>query len=88
MIFKKLEYIEPAPVEHVLAGIFYYKQEDGEEVTAEFYVRCCVLVEDDPDSRGRREDAFNQQLTEEWSRLMVEDNKNIVYKEVDPSPFF
>lgn len=88
MIYKTVEYIEPVAVEDVLAGVFHYTQEDGEEVEAKFFVRCCMLVEGDPDSKGRREDALNQQLTEEWSRLMVEDNKDITYKEVEPSPFF
>jgi hypothetical protein len=88
MITKRLEFIEPVPTCDEHAGTFTYTQPDGEEVTADFFVRCCPAVDGDSVIKSERMDALNSQLTNQWSELMNSGCKNIKYVEIHPNPFF
>lgn len=75
-----LEYDEPKDYEDVHVGTFYYKNRSGEDVSAEFFIH---TVKDGEDlvSEGERGEAFNQQLTEEWTLLHEQDATEIKFKE-------
>ena len=83
-VIEHLEFEEPAMTCDTHVGTFTYKDKDGGDVTAEFYVKCCEDCDDEV-TKIEREDAYNEQLMDEWRDLMlkgcteikfVEDHKN------------
>lgn len=88
MITKRLEFIEPTPTCDEHAGTFRYTQADGQQVTADFFVRCCPASDLDPVAKASRIDALNAQLTDQWSELQNSGCTSIKYTEIHPSPFF
>lgn len=84
----KLEFVEPVADCDVLAGVFHYLQSDGQEVEAKFYVRCCEENPNDPSTRSFRENALNEQFTDEWTRLQGMGCSRISFKNANPNPFF
>lgn len=79
-----LEFVEPAAVCEVHAGTFYWKNPQGQDCDADFYVNTCA----DEENKSKRVDDLNQQLTDEWYNLIRESNTNIRYVEIVPSPIF
>lgn len=84
MHISHLDFAEPVAVCDIHAGKFYWTDPHGEECDAEFYVRTC----EDEDNKPKRVDDLNEQLTDEWCRLIAEGNTNIRYVEIVPSLIF
>lgn len=84
--FDHLDYIEPSTSCEVKVGTFTFTNPQGEECVAEFYIHTCI--DDSPAGEDKRVDDYNQQFTDEWTKLYQDGCSNITYREVTPSPIF
>jgi hypothetical protein len=78
-----LEFVEPVEVCEIKAGTFYWTDPQGEQVEAEFYVKTC-----DESDNAKQVDDYNEQYTDEFTKLIQDGCTNIRFVEVTPSPFF
>ena len=77
-------FVEPVATCRVKVGVFTFTQ-NGTEGTAEFSV-ICEGPSDDDCVCARNMQAYNSQLTDEWTRLEEEGYRNIRFLEIEPFP--
>lgn len=81
----KLEYAEDAPSCSMKVGTFTFTDNNGVQQTADFFVDC-YGQSFDADVTARNMEAYNEQFTDEWTRLETLGCKNIKYQEVTHLP--
>jgi hypothetical protein len=88
MLVTRLEVPEPAATVDVKDGTFTYTSKDGQEVTADFYVRTCADDPTNPQACSKRQDDLNEQFADAWDGLRLAGNQQIHFKALYPDPFF
>src|SRR5258708_21630414 len=73
---ERLEITEPPCSVDIHAGTFTYTTPEGQQVTAEFYVRTCDKDETDAQRQSKRQDDLNEQFTDMWSKLINDRDAN------------
>lgn len=93
---EKLMFDEPPCDQECHVGTFFFTDLDGEEVQAEFYIRCCAPITT-PEEIGseeailrkrRREIELNAQYADQFEALERSGCKNVRFVDVHPSPVF
>ena len=78
-----LVYTNPTETCEILVGTFYWTTPQGEQCDAKFYVKTCTDATSD-----QQVNDLNEQMTDEWSRLICEGATAIKFLDVTPNPFF
>jgi hypothetical protein len=82
-MIQHLIYGEPVATCEIHVGTFYFTDPEGQACQGEFFVRTC-----DEANQSKQVDDYNEQYTDEFSKLSVQGCKNIRYVELTPSPIF
>jgi hypothetical protein len=85
---------EPPCNTEVYVGKFFYNDATGEEVIADFFVRCCAEIESVEEyeseeafiRRSRREVEYNEQWAHQFEALDHNGCTNIRYEPIKPNP--
>ena len=89
-----LVFEEPVCDREVHVGTFFYLDQSGEETEAEFFVRCCDLIDsveefEDEEAylrRARRQVEYNEQWSHQFEALDRAGCKDIRFVSLKPNP--